>query len=59
MLPCAADYYREAIAIHNASTDKSQINIELKGKLKSDVFAALKNCLKNSDAVRKRYKQYL
>jgi len=59
MLPCAADYYREALAIHTASTDKSQINIELKGKLKSDVFTALKNCLKNSDAVRKRYKQYL
>ena len=38
---------------------KGQINIELKGKLKSDVFTALKDCLKNSDAVRKRYKQYL
>ena len=29
MLPCAADYYREALAIHTASTDKSQINESL------------------------------
>ena len=33
--------------------------IEEKGKLKDDVFTALKNCLKNSDAVRKRFKRYL
>lgn len=33
--------------------------IELKGKIKSDLFTALKDCLRNSDAVRKRFKQYL
>jgi len=33
--------------------------IEEKGKLKDDVFTALKNCLKNSDAVRKRFKKFL
>ena len=33
--------------------------IEEKGKLKDAVFTALKNCLKNSDAVRKRFKRYL
>ncbi len=33
--------------------------IELKGKLKDDIFSSLKECLKNSDAVRKRYKQYI
>lgn len=36
-----------------------QIQISIKGKLTDDVFSALTNCLKNSDAVRKRYKQYL
>lgn len=36
-----------------------ETEIELTGKLKDDVFAALKDCLKNSDAVRNRYKQYL
>ena len=33
--------------------------IELKGIIKSDLFTALKDCLRNSDAVRKRFKQYL
>lgn len=36
-----------------------QIQISIKGKLTDDVFSALTNCLKNSDAVRKRYKKYL
>jgi hypothetical protein len=36
-----------------------QIQISLKGKLTDDIFSALTDCLKNSDAVRKRYKQYL
>ena len=36
-----------------------EIVIKLKGKLKDDVFAALFDCLKNSDAVRKRYKKYM
>lgn len=36
-----------------------EITIEEKGKLKEDIFAALKECLKNSDAVRKRFKKYL
>ncbi len=33
--------------------------IKLKGKLKDEVFTALKDCLKNSDAVRKKFKKYL
>lgn len=33
--------------------------IKLKGKLKDDVFTALRECLKNSDSVRKRFKKYL
>ena len=36
-----------------------KVVIEKKGKLKDEVFTALKDCLKNSDSVRKRYKQYL
>lgn len=36
-----------------------EIAIEVKGKLKDDVFIALKECLKNSDAVRKRFKKYI
>lgn len=36
-----------------------ETEIELTGKLKDDVFTALKECLKNSDAVRKRFKSYL
>lgn len=30
-----------------------------KGRLKDELFSALKDCLKNSDAVRKRFKKYL
>jgi hypothetical protein len=33
--------------------------IEEKGKLIDELFSALKDCLKNSDAVRKKYKKYL
>ncbi len=40
-------------------TTSGQTVIEQKGKLKDEVFTALKDCLKNSDSVRKRYKQYL
>lgn len=40
-------------------TTSGQTVIEQKGKLKDEIFAALKECLKNSDAVRKRYKNYL
>lgn len=36
-----------------------KVVIEKKGKLKDEVFTALKDCLKNSDSVRKRFKQYL
>lgn len=36
-----------------------QILISVKGKLTDDIFSALTDCLKNSDAVRKRYKHYL
>lgn len=36
-----------------------ETDVSLKGKLKEDIFAALKECLKNSDAVRKRYKKIL
>ena len=40
-------------------TASGKVVIEKKGKLKDEVFTALKDCLKNSDSVRKRYKQYL
>ena len=40
-------------------TASSKVVIEKKGKLKDEVFTALKDCLKNSDSVRKRFKQYL
>lgn len=36
-----------------------ETEIELKGKLKADLFTALKDCLRNSDAVRKKFKKYL
>lgn len=36
-----------------------ETEIEFKGKMKADLFTALKDCLRNSDAVRKRFKQYL
>lgn len=35
-----------------------ETEIKLKGKLKDEVFTALIHCLKNSDAVRKRFKKY-
>lgn len=40
-------------------TTSNQTVIELKGKLKDEIFTALKECLKNSDSVRKRFKKYL
>lgn len=36
-----------------------ETEIKLKGKLKDEVFTALKDCLKYSDAVRKRFKKYI
>ena len=36
-----------------------ETEIKLRGKLKDEVFNALKDCLKNSDAVRKNFKKYL
>ena len=38
---------------------KGMTEIIVKGKLKDSIFKALKACLQNSDAVRKRYKKYL
>lgn len=40
-------------------TTSGKTVIEQKGKLKDDLFTALKECLKNSDAVHKKFKQYL
>ena len=40
-------------------TTSSKVVIEQKGKLKDEVFTVLKECLKNSDSVRKRFKKYL
>lgn len=40
-------------------TTSGKTVIEQKGKLKDELFTALKECLKNSDAVRKKFKQYL
>ena len=56
--------YGQNIKTYNSVAFLGQITsgvtvIEEKGKLKDDVFTALKNCLKNSDAVRKRFKRYL
>ena len=56
--------YGQNIKTYNSVAFLGQITsgvtvIEEKGKLKDEMFSALKNCLKNSDAVRKRYKQYL
>jgi len=42
-----------------SQTASGETVIEEKGKLKDDLFSALKDCLKNSDAVRKRFKKYL
>lgn len=56
--------YGQNIKTYNSIVFLGQITsgktvIEQKGKLKDDIFSALKDCLKKSDAVRKRYKQYL
>ena len=36
-----------------------ETEIEFMGRMKSDIFTALKDCLRNSDAVRKKFKKYL
>lgn len=36
-----------------------EITLEAKGTLKAAIFSSLKNCLKNSDAVRKKFKKYI
>lgn len=56
--------YGQNIKSYNSVAFLSQIIsgetvIEQKGKLRDEIFSALKDCLKNSDAVRNRYKQYL
>lgn len=56
--------YGQNIKTFNSVAFLSQLTsgqtvIEVKGKLKPEIFSALKDCLKNSDAVRKRYKKYL
>lgn len=38
---------------------KGEVDITVKGKLKDNLFTSLKDCLKNSDAVRKKFKKYL
>ncbi len=40
-------------------TISGEVVIEEKGKLKDEIFTALKDCLKNSDSVRKKFKKYL
>lgn len=49
--------YNPAVFLQQQAS--GEIKVTLMGKLKDESFIALKNCLKNSDAVRKRYKQYL
>ena len=49
--------YNTAVFLQQQIT--SQTEITEKGKLKDDIFSALKECLKNSDAVRKKFKKYL
>lgn len=56
--------YGQSIKMYNATEFlqqqiNGQIQISIKGKLTDDIFSALTDCLKNSDAVRKRYKHYL
>ena len=56
--------YGQNIKTYNTSAflqqqTSGQIEITEKGKLKDEAFNALRECLKNSDAVRKRYKKYL
>lgn len=38
---------------------KGEVDITVKGKLIDNLFTSLKDCLKNSDAVRKKFKKYL
>ena len=49
--------YNTAVFLQQQTT--GQTEIKEKGKLKDDVFNALRECLKNSDAVRKKFKKYL
>ena len=56
--------YGQNIKTYNTITFINQLRsgeteIEMKGKLKDEIFSALKECLRNSDAVRKKYKKYL
>ena len=56
--------YGQNIKTYNTSAfllqqTSGQTEITEKGKLKDEAFNALRECLKNSDAVRKRYKKYL
>ena len=56
--------YGQNIKTYNTIAFQKQINlgeteIELKGKLKEGIFTTLKDCLRNSDAVRKKFKKYL
>lgn len=49
--------YNSVVFLGQAASGK--VVIEEKGKLRDDIFTALKDCLKNSDSVRKKFKQYL
>lgn len=56
--------YGQNIKTYNTVSFLSQqvsgeIEIEKKGKIKDEIFISLKDCLKNSDAVRKKYKKYI
>lgn len=49
--------YSTTAFLQQQSTGETEIT-EI-GRLKDDVFNALRECLKNSDAVRKKFKKYL
>ena len=49
--------YNTAAFLQQQTT--SQTEITEKGKLKDEIFTSLKDCLKNSDAVRKKFKKFL
>lgn len=56
--------YGQNIKTFNTTVFQGQVSsgetiIELKGKIKDDIFTSLKNCLRQSDAVRKKFKKYL
>ena len=56
--------YGQNIKTYNTVSFLSQqvsgeIEIEEKGKIRDEIFISLKDCLKNSDAVRKKYKKYI